>query len=131
MPTYTFSCLNKKCRNKTFDIFSTIKSYDGSGICPRCKEKSTTRDYVQDLPVAQVVKGDSELSLGDLAQRNSNRFSDDYKDHLYQKHNSYKNQDEDGVELPAGMTKVKRPKNKNPFGSGKKRRTITKRGNNG
>jgi len=59
-----------------------------------------------------IKKTDSELStIGDLANRNRDRLSDDEKIALHKKHNSYK----DAVsnkELPKGMSRMKKPSQK-------------------
>jgi hypothetical protein len=60
--------------------------------------------------MASVKKSDSELkTIGDLARRNSDKFSDDEKTHLYNKHNSYK-YEESTKQLPSGMSRLKKPK---------------------
>jgi hypothetical protein len=55
-----------------------------------------------------VRKSDSELkTIGDLANRNRDRLSDDEKITLHKKHNSYKDQ-ESHKELPKGMSRIKK-----------------------
>jgi len=59
-----------------------------------------------------IKKSDSELkTLGDLANRNRDRLNDDQKASLHAKHNAYKEQ-ESTKELPSGMSRIKKPKNK-------------------
>lgn len=102
MPSYTFNC--KKCG--TFEIVTTIAKYNGKAKCPHCKKQSKERVYSVDLSgaTASVKKADSELStVGDIANRNRDNFSDDYKEHLRRKHNAYR--DEAPLpELPSGMS---------------------------
>jgi len=59
-----------------------------------------------------VKKSDSELkTIGDLANRNRDRMTNDQKNYLDKKHNEYKDQDL-AKELPKGMSRIKKPKNK-------------------
>lgn len=107
MPTYSFIC--NKC-DSDFEIFFYIKDYQEHPKCIYCKNNNTTRNYIRDVSTqnASVKKSDSELkTLGDLAKRNTDRMSDDYKHHLYSKHNSYK-ENQSQKELPKGMSRVKK-----------------------
>jgi hypothetical protein len=57
-----------------------------------------------------IRKSDSELkTIGDLANRNRDKMSEDHKNDLYHKHNEYK---ESGQEdpLPQGMKRLKKQK---------------------
>jgi hypothetical protein len=59
---------------------------------------------------SSVIKSDSELkTLGDLANRNRDRMSEDQKQSLYEKHNAYKEQGPT-QDLPKGMTRMKKTK---------------------
>jgi hypothetical protein len=70
---------------------------------------------------ASVRKSDSELkTIGDLARRNSDKFSEDEKHHLYQKHNSYKYDTNEMKNLPSGMTRINKPNKHKWPGSTKK-----------
>ncbi len=103
-----------------------MKDYTGSAACPKCGETSNSRNLLVDNPSTFVVRGDDQITLGELAERNSKRFSPDKKAHLFEKHNEYRNQTEDEDDaLPDGMTKITPPKNKTPFGPGKKRREVS------
>ena len=109
MPSYTFLCI--KCKKK-FEIFLTFSQYSDEQKCPLCNSENTQRSYADDLASisGSVVKSDKELKLGDLANRNRDRLSQDEKDHLYHKHNSYKDQDI-VKSLPTGMNRLnKQPK---------------------
>lgn len=126
MPEYSYTCT--KC-NFSFSLISSIKSYTEHPICSKCSG-SCCRDYGTDLITlnSSVKKSDSELkTIGDLAQRNSDRMSTDEKYALYKKHNSYKDE-QDLKPLPTGMSRVKKgPKIKWPGTSGlKKKRDIKK-----
>ena len=112
MPTYSYSC--NKC-NKSFELFFYIKDYIEQPKCPLCRSKQTNRCYIEDVSTlsASVKKADSELSnLGDLANRNRDRMSDDQKQFLFQKHNEYR-EDKSSTDLPSGMSRMKKqPKTK-------------------
>jgi putative FmdB family regulatory protein len=109
MPNYTFFC--ESCSNK-FEIFLTIKEYKEHPKCSLCESKKTYRSYQDDICTGFVKKTDAELStIGDLANRNRDRMSDDQKQSLYVKHNEYKDSAFQ-KELPSGMSRMKKPKQK-------------------
>lgn len=108
MPNYTYGC--DKC-NSSFELFFYIKDYKPNPKCIHCGAVSH-RLYAVDVlsQSASVKKADSELkTIGDLAQRNSERMSDDQKISLYQQHNSYKESKEETKPLPSGMSRIKKP----------------------
>lgn len=106
MPSYTFCC--EACKKK-FELFMTFAKYSDKQHCPFCGSKETSRSYSDDLSniSGSVIKSDGELKLGDLANRNRDRLSQDEKEHLYHKHNSYKDQDL-AKSLPKGMSRLKK-----------------------
>lgn len=107
MPTYSYFC--DKCNN-SFELFFYIKDYNEHPKCINCGHKDTNRDY-RDLTTlnTSVRKADYELkTLGDLANRNRDKLSNDEKTHLYQKHNDYKEQPSTKA-LPSGMSRIKKP----------------------
>jgi putative FmdB family regulatory protein len=110
MPAYTFYC--EKCNYK-FEIICSIRQYSNDQKCDRCNtSKNVTRAYTEDLLTlnTSVKKSDSELkTIGDLANRNRDKLTDDQKLSLYQKHNDYKDGPAPG-ELPKGMTRMKKTK---------------------
>jgi putative FmdB family regulatory protein len=112
MPTYSYFCLT--CE-KDFELFSYISAYQENPKCIICKNKNTNRLYGKDVltQACSIKKSDSELNtLGDLANRNRDKMSDDQKRSLTEKHNLYKNE-EAKKELPSGMTRLKKqPKTK-------------------
>jgi putative FmdB family regulatory protein len=111
MPNYSYECL--KCK-KHFELFFYIKDYTDNPQCVYCKSKKTNRLYVLDVATqsTSVKKSDSELkTLGDLANRNRDKMTDDQKNELYHKHNEYKYSD-DNTTLPKGMSKIKKPNKK-------------------
>ena len=106
MPNYTYSC--DKC-NKSFELFFYIKDYVEKPKCFHCGSTKTQRSYIVDVSsqTSSIKKTDSELrTIGDLANRNRDRMSNDEKIALYNKHNSYKQQPE--KPLPKGMTRMKK-----------------------
>ena len=109
MPTYTYHCDRCSC---VFELFFHISDYVDSPKCLSCRSKQTHRSYVHDLMSvsASVKKSDSELkTIGDLANRNRDKLSDDEKIHLYDKHNKYKDQELE-KQLHKGMSRIKKPK---------------------
>ena len=107
MPNYSYEC--SKC-NCDFELFFYIKDYQPSPSCINCGSKKTTRSYIRDVSTqsASVKKADSELkTIGDLANRNRDRMSEDEKTALYKKHNDYKLDKED-TPLPNGMSRMKK-----------------------
>ena len=107
MPSYTFVC--KSCSHK-FETFLNFNQYDTYiPKCELCGKNTVERSYADDLTTVSggVVKSDNDLTLGDLANRNRDRMSNDHKEYLYNKHNEYK----DPVfkkELPKGMSRLKK-----------------------
>jgi putative FmdB family regulatory protein len=107
MPTYSYHC--ESC-DTDFEIFFHIKDYVESPNCISCNKKTTHRLYIKDVSTlsASVKKSDSELkTIGDLANRNRDRLSDDQKVELHKKHNSYK-ESVDDKPLPKGMSRMKK-----------------------
>lgn len=110
MPTYSYICNN--C-NFSFELFSSIKEYEENPKCPECSINKTNRDYAIDLITlaGSVKKSDSELkTIGDLANRNRDRMSDEQKAELHQKHNDYKENKIEDKPLPKGMSRMKKGK---------------------
>jgi len=107
MPTYSYFC--DECDSE-FELFFYIKDYIEQPQCSRCKSKSTHRAYIKDVCTqnTSVKKSDSELkTIGDLANRNRDKMSNDEKTALYAKHNAYKDHKEEKP-LPKGMTRMKK-----------------------
>ena len=104
MPTYTYFCSN--C-SKSFELFSTISSYKEKEKCSECKS-ICSRLYQEDMLSinGSVKKSDSDLKLGDLANRNRDRMSEDHKQYLHKKHNEYKDPSFNKP-LPKGMSRAK------------------------
>jgi len=118
MPAYSYVC--NDCFTSMEFIFS-IKEYERKQnklCCEKCESKNISRDYTTDLSGlnTSIKKTDSELkTIGDLAKRNRDKFSDDQKANLYKKHNSYKEDNAERKPLPSGMTRIKKqPKIKWP-----------------
>lgn len=81
MPTYVYQCEN--CQRG----FEEVQSFHDEALssCPSCYTESLRR--VPQLCIGIVRKGDSECTLGSLADRNESRFSDDQKHHIRKKNN--------------------------------------------
>lgn len=114
MPEYTYQCDN--C-SALFSIFCSIRDYrETVNIkCEHCLKKvRATRNYIEDMRTinTSVIKGDGELkTLGDLANRNRDKLTEDQKIELYSKHNEYKD-NQPHADLPKGMSRMKKPKQK-------------------
>lgn len=112
MPTYSYEC--SKCEN-LFELYSSISEYKDCVKCPQCKGKAN-RSIVTDAITlnGSVRLGDDELkTLGHLAMRNTERFSDDQKMAIDKKNNAYKEEKEKAKKaLPQGMSRIQRPKTK-------------------
>ena len=108
MPTYTYYC--HKC-NKKFELFFSMKDYVSTPKCNLCNSSRTSRSYIDDAKTIQstIKKHATELkTVGDLANRNRDRMSQDQQQELYTKHNEYK--EAPSKPLPKGMNRV--PKSK-------------------
>jgi hypothetical protein len=104
MPSYTYLC--ERC-NQKIEMFFTFKDYKDTIICNKCSSLCN-RCYHDDLLSisGSVKKADSELkTIGDLANRNRDKMSEDHKQSLLQKHNSYKDEKPQKV-LPKGMSRL-------------------------
>jgi putative FmdB family regulatory protein len=109
MPCYTYFCDN--CETK-FELVSSIKDYTEHPKCTSCNKSRAHRLYQADLITlnTSIKKSDSELkTIGDIANRNRDRLSDDQKTYLSSQHNSYKEEISE-KELPKGMSRIKKPK---------------------
>jgi putative FmdB family regulatory protein len=109
MPTYSYLCNN--CE-KIFELFFSYTNYQEKPKCEYCKSKNTERQIALDASTinSSVKKCDSELgTIGDLANRNRDKLSNDEKVHLYNKHNAYK-QEAPTTKLPKGAKRIKKSK---------------------
>lgn len=107
MPEYSYICY--EC-NHTFSIIKSIKDYKEQVRCTNCK-KICSRNYSEDLAnlSTSVKLANSELkTLGHLAHRNTETMSEDQRNELCIKHNSYKEEVSEKV-LPKGMSRIKKP----------------------
>ena len=107
MPEYSYRC--DTCQF-TFSLVCSIKEYTDFHFCETCGNKCS-RDYLEDLSTlnTSIKLGDNDLkTLGHLAQRNTDRMSEDQRNDLYRKHNSYKEEVSEKV-LPKGMSRIKKP----------------------
>jgi putative FmdB family regulatory protein len=112
MPSYSYFC--DKCKIK-FEIFCSIKDYKENIECSECNSaKHTRRAYIEDISslYTSIKKSDNELStIGDIANRNRDKMSDDQRIELSNKHNDYK-ETQSNKELPTGMSRLKKSKTK-------------------
>jgi len=107
MPTYSYTCSDCK---QDFELFFYIKDYICNPACVECQSQNTYRRYADDVKTqnCSVKKSDTELkTVGDLANRNRDRLSNDEKARLNKKHNDYKDT-QDLPALPTGMTRMKK-----------------------
>lgn len=107
MPTYSYVC--NKCQFE-FEMFFYIKDYQVNPKCCKCSSLKTQRLYTKDAltQMSSVKKSDTELkTLGDLANRNRDKMSEDEKNSLQYKHNSYK-EESNGKTLPKNMKRLKK-----------------------
>lgn len=108
MPSYTYKCAD--CNSK-IEIVCSIRQYKESIVCESCGSSNTHRSYKDDMGTinCSVKLATSEIkTLGHLAHRNSETMSEDQKNELYRKHNSYKEEVPDKP-LPKGMSRIKKP----------------------
>jgi len=109
MPEYSYIC--NDCKNK-FSVVCSIRDYNENVKCSICESEYTIRDYGEDMTTinASVKLAKSEIkTLGHLAHRNSETMSEDQKNDLYRKHNSYKETVPEKP-LPKGMKRINKPK---------------------
>lgn len=107
MPEYSYYC--EQC-DTTYSIVCSIREYVDTHLCDMCGNRCH-RNYMEDLSTlnTSIKLGDNDLkTLGHLAQRNTDRMSEDQKSELYRKHNSYKEEVSD-KSLPKGMNRIKKP----------------------
>lgn len=109
MPTYSYNC--EDCK-KDFELFFALKDYNSTPACIFCSSVKTHRDYHTDISTmnCSVKKLDNELkTIGDLANRNRDRLSNDEKSAMENNHNKYKDERfKNTKKLPKGMTKLKK-----------------------
>lgn len=109
MPEYSYSC--SKCKN-IFTTVCSIREYQEKINCPECFSlEYVARNYFEDLNSlnASIKKSDNELkTIGDLANRNRDKMSNDHKVHLQLEHNKYK-EEQSTKELPKGMSRLSKP----------------------
>lgn len=107
---YTFQCDN--C-SYILEKSMEISKYKALKKCPECKKNKMYRRYDLDNISGAVRLANSEIKkLGHLAQRNTERMSQDQIDSIYRKNNAYKNKPNSAKkELPSGMSRVEKPEN--------------------
>lgn len=91
MPEYTFQCDQEDngCGH-IFSIVCPISKYSPKQKCPQCKKtKPVHREYLLDNLTGNIIKGDEQITLGHLADRNRSRYSHDQKLAMYQENTRY------------------------------------------
>ena len=137
MPEYSYVCdkEHRQWDNNTgcgyeFSIVCSVKKYISSPECPQCKrDDAVVRDYRQDNVNVGVTLGDTEITVGHMANRNTEKLSTDQKISIYNKHNAYRFQ-ESKVKLGKNMKsygKLGERVDKLPTGNMRKKRPINKR----
>lgn len=89
MPQYSYEC--PFCQD-SFEIFSSFANYKQQVECPECRSLCE-RDYCSDHGGSSgfVKLADSEIkTVGHLAARNGEKYSEDYKQKLHHEHNEYR-----------------------------------------
>jgi hypothetical protein len=105
MPAYTYFC--HTC-DEYFEVTNLICDYKEQETCPTCETfKNVTRELGYDISTIHrnVRAGDDDITLGQLADRNTKRLSRDEKISKYYDQNKYRWEGED-KSLPDGMTRV-------------------------
>ena len=108
---YTFLCDTESSGcGHSFEISCWISEYDASTKelkCPNCGKKQSIRRYYEvDNVNSSIIKSSTEITIGHLAQRNSERMSVEEKAKINYEHNKYlfENPIQD---LPAGMKRLR------------------------
>lgn len=107
MPEYTYVC--DACGLKT-EVFFTIQDYQETIECSCAAQMR--RSYQDDLMgmTNSIVKADSELkTIGDLANRNRDKMSEDHKQALFKKHNAYRENPPE-MPLPKNTKRIQKTK---------------------
>jgi len=105
MPTYTYLCTNCQVY---FEQFSYISDYQEQEICPTCKTiKNVIRALGYDVSTIHqnVIAGENDITLGQLASRNTKKMSRDEKIDKFYEQNKYRYEGADS-DLPNGMTRI-------------------------
>ena len=105
MPNYTYYCT--QC-DSFFEKFAYISDYQPQELCPKCdSSQHVSRALEYDISTIHnnVVVGDNEITLGQLADRNTKKMSRDEKIDRYYDQNKYRWEGPD-PDLPNGMTRI-------------------------
>lgn len=88
MPTYSFLCETMSCRH-SLEVYMSMAEYKPLIKCPICKKNSLNRDYGADCPTGSIILTDGNLTIGHLAKRNNERFSEDKKEAIWVANHSH------------------------------------------
>lgn len=122
MPTYQFIC--EKC-NCSFNINCYICDYDAVKStlrCVSCKSNRIYRDYQKDNIMGHI----EQKTIGSLADKNTDKMSEEQKLDLYLKHNDYL-YNEPEKELKPGMERIRKKPTKLPIFTREKRKPNDKK----
>ena len=137
MPEYSYVCdkEHRQWNNNTgcgheFTIICPVSQYISSPECPECnRSDAVVRDYREDNVNIGVTLGDTEITVGHMAKRNTDTLSTDQKISIYNKNNDYRFQ-ESKVKLGKNMKsygKLGERVDKLPTGNMRKKRPIRKK----
>lgn len=86
MPTYTFKCDEDTGCGHIWEFTCLMSELDEKRpkSCPQCKKRKSIHQVFGDVTVSLPK------TLGSLAERNTNRMSEDERTHLHKKHNEYR-----------------------------------------
>ena len=105
MPTYEFQCLKCGAAHEVVRPFKSSTPRRVGDLDEVCCHGNSKIQQIFYAPDVSVRLGDSEVkTIGHLADRNSSKFSDDYKSKLAQKNKTKRS---GGGKLPEGMERVK------------------------
>ena len=105
MPTYTYFCQNFQL---VFEKFANISDYQDKEICPQCGySRKVSREFAQDAKTihTNIITSDNEITIGQLASRNTKKMTRDEKIDKYYEHNKYKWEGPE-LDMPKGMTHI-------------------------
>ncbi len=104
MPEYSFICdRNQMGCGHEFSIVCSISDYTSEVECKSCGQSDNIiRNYAEDTNHGFIRKSSTDIKVGHLAKRNSEKMSNDEKDSLWWKHNKYKYKKSE-KKLPKGM----------------------------
>lgn len=86
MPFYSYVC--EHCHNP----FEIRKSFEEAGDIPRCPICKRKRDVYRDWLSDNIHVSEGPKTIGSLADRNGDKYTEDHKQHIRDKLDPKKNQ---------------------------------------